>query len=93
MLDEVEEDRSSSSHHLRRAHTRHCTQHLNISPPLDREIIRLIHWEGFSQEDAARIVGKPAGTVRSRYSRARATLRTQLDPVSNIGTDHRLSEQ
>lgn len=55
--------------------------------PLDREIIRLIHWEGFSQEDAARIVGKPAGTIRSRYSRARATLRAQLDWVSSIGTE------
>lgn len=53
--------------------------------PLDREIIRLIHWEGFSQEEAARIVGKPSGTVRSRYTRARATLRTQLDGIS-VGT-------
>lgn len=55
--------------------------------PLDREIIRLIHWEGFSQEDAARIVGKPAGTIRSRYSRARATLRARLDRVSSIDTE------
>ncbi len=55
--------------------------------PLDREIIRLIHWEGFSQEDVARIIGKPAGTIRSRYSRARATLRAQLDWVDSIGTE------
>lgn len=55
--------------------------------PLDREIIRLIHWEGFSQEDAARIVGEPAGTVRSRYSRARATLRAQLDWAGCVGTE------
>lgn len=50
--------------------------------PLDREIIRLIHWDGFSQEEAARIVGKPSGTVRRRYTRARATLRSQLDGIS-----------
>jgi RNA polymerase sigma-70 factor (ECF subfamily) len=57
--------------------------------PLDREIIRLIHWEGFSQEEVARIVGKPAGTTRSRYSRARVTLRTQLDGVP-VGSEPRL---
>jgi RNA polymerase sigma-70 factor, ECF subfamily len=56
--------------------------------PLDREVIRLIHWEGFSQEEAARIVGKPAGTIRSRYSRARATLRTQLAGIS-VSTEPR----
>jgi RNA polymerase sigma-70 factor (ECF subfamily) len=44
----------------------------------DREIIRLIHWEGFSQEEVARILGKPPGTIRSRYTRARAELRALL---------------
>lgn len=46
--------------------------------PLDREIIRLVHWDGFSQVDVARILRKPAGTVSSRYTRARAQLRTAL---------------
>lgn len=55
---------------------------LELLVPLDREIIRLIHWEGFSQEEVGRILGKPSGTVRSRYSRARATLRSQLDRIS-----------
>ena len=45
---------------------------------LDREIIRLLHWERFSQEEVASILNKPAGTIRSRYTRARATLRAQL---------------
>lgn len=50
----------------------HASLHaaLECLVPLDREIIRLIHWEGFSQEDAARILGRRAGTIRSRYSRA-----------------------
>lgn len=45
---------------------------------LDREIIRLLHWEGFSQEEVASILEKPAGTIRSRYTRARARLRAHL---------------
>jgi RNA polymerase sigma-70 factor (ECF subfamily) len=45
---------------------------------LDREIIRLLHWEGFSQAEIATILDKPAGTVRSRYTRARSILRVQL---------------
>lgn len=49
--------------------------------PVDREIIRLVHWEGFSQEAVARILEKPAGTIRSRYSRARAALRAELREV------------
>ena len=44
----------------------------------DREIIRLLHWEGFSQAEIATILHKPAGTIRSRYTRARSVLRGQL---------------
>lgn len=45
---------------------------------IDREIIQLIHWDGFSLAEAATILGKKAATVRSRYSRARARLRADL---------------
>lgn len=51
---------------------------LETLDPLDREIIRLLHWDGFSQAEIATILHKPAGTIRSRYARARSTLRTQL---------------
>jgi len=44
----------------------------------DREIIQLVHWDGFSLAEAAKILGKKPGTVRSRYSRARAKLRADL---------------
>ena len=44
----------------------------------DREVIRLLHWEGFSQAEIATILHKPAGTIRSRYTRARAALKVQL---------------
>lgn len=36
--------------------------------PLDQEILTVVDWEGFSQQDVARIVGKPASTVRSRLT-------------------------
>ncbi|MGM1016931.1 MAG: RNA polymerase sigma factor [Actinomycetota bacterium] len=51
---------------------------LNALADTDREIIRLVHWDGFSLAEAARILGKKPATVRSRYSRARAKLRTDL---------------
>lgn len=47
-------------------------------PALDQEVITLVYWEGFSQQEVATIVGKPAATVRSRLARARTTLRAQL---------------
>ena len=56
-------------------HTRELIRHL---PALDREIVRLVYWEGFSQEEVAVIIGKPATAVRSRLSRARSALRAQL---------------
>lgn len=46
----------------------------------DREIIQLVHWDGFSLAEAAKILGKKPTTVRSRYSRARAKLRADLTP-------------
>lgn len=46
--------------------------------PLDSEIIRLLHWDGFTLAEIAEHLGRPAGTIRSRYSRARAALREKL---------------
>ncbi|GGD90088.1 RNA polymerase sigma factor [Microbacterium murale] len=51
---------------------------LRALPEIDREIIQLVHWDGFSLADAARVLGKKPATVRSRYSRARAKLRAHL---------------
>jgi len=48
-------------------------------PDLDQEIIRLVHWDGFSQADTARLLGMPEGTVRSRHHRARDQLRGMLE--------------
>jgi len=45
---------------------------------IDRDIVGLVHWEGFTLAEAGRVMGMKEGTVRSRYHRARATLRASL---------------
>lgn len=48
-----------------------------------RELVMLIHWDGFSVVEAAELLGVNPSTARGRYSAARATLRGALaDAVS-----------
>lgn len=42
------------------------------------ELVRLIHWDGFTITDAAELVGIPASTARGRYQRAKDELRAAL---------------
>ena len=42
------------------------------------ELVRLVHWEGFSLVEAAEVMGVPASTARGRYQRAREELRAAL---------------
>lgn len=46
------------------------------------EIVRLVYWDGFTLEDAARHLGIPASTARGRHQRAKAALRERLAPVA-----------
>lgn len=62
-------------------HVRELIQYL---PEIDQEIVRLVYWEGFTQEEVATIVGKPATTVRVRLSRARTILREQLAESGDV---------
>ncbi len=48
--------------------------------PVDQEIIRLVHWEGFTLVEVAALLGKRQNTIRSRYHRARSELRQRLVP-------------
>ena len=43
------------------------------------ELVRLVHWDGFSLTEAAELVGVGSSTARSRYARARELLREALD--------------
>ncbi|MFC8435423.1 RNA polymerase sigma factor [Streptomyces sp. NPDC057253] len=45
----------------------------------EREVLTLCLWEGMEYAEAARALGIPVGTVRSRLSRARARLRKLAD--------------
>ncbi|MFK4789052.1 RNA polymerase sigma factor [Microbacterium sp. ZW T5_56] len=51
---------------------------LRVLAELDRQIITLVHWEGFTQAEAAAILGRNPSTVRTRYERARQRLRAVL---------------
>jgi RNA polymerase sigma-70 factor, ECF subfamily len=52
---------------------------LTLLPQEQREVILLITLEGMSYREAAEVQGVPIGTVMSRLSRARSTLRTHID--------------
>lgn len=43
-----------------------------------RELVMLIHWDGFTIVEAAELLGLNASTARSRYGAARAQLRQAL---------------
>lgn len=49
-----------------------------LDPEL-RELIRLVHWDGFSITDAGQILGIPASTACGRYQRAKEQLRQALE--------------
>lgn len=53
-------------------------------PEIDQEIVRLVYWDGFTQEEVAAILGKPATAIRARLSRARKVLRDQLAESGDI---------
>ncbi|MGJ9406333.1 RNA polymerase sigma factor [Nesterenkonia aurantiaca] len=50
-----------------------------LDPELS-ELVRLVHWEGFSITDAGQILGLPSSTARGHYQRAKQQLRGALDP-------------
>ena len=49
-----------------------------LSPDL-AEIIRAVHWDGFTLTEVSQYLGLPASTIRSRYARAKQVLATTLE--------------
>ncbi len=47
-------------------------------PPGQRELVMLVHWEGFTLAQAAEVMNINASTARSRYAAARASLEAVL---------------
>jgi RNA polymerase sigma-70 factor (ECF subfamily) len=58
---------------------RDVSEALDRLPPAHREVILLVALEEMSYRDVAEITGVPLGTVMSRLSRARSTLRNILE--------------
>lgn len=56
-----------------------------------RELVMLVHWEGFSVAEASELIGISASTARSRYAAARASLRTSLKKERGVPAADRLS--
>lgn len=58
---------------------------LEVRDAIDRlepglaELVRLVHWEGFTLTQAADVLGVPASTVRNHYQRAKRELRAALE--------------
>ena len=53
-------------------------------PRRDQDILALCVWSELSYEQAARVLGVPVGTVRSRLSRARRRLREDVAPDNQL---------
>ena len=49
------------------------------------ELVRLVHWDGFTVTEAATLLGLNASTGRSRYARAKELLRESLAAVHPAG--------
>lgn len=61
--------------------------------PDHAELVRLIHWDGFTITEASQILAISASTGRTRYQRAREELRASLgqpDPPPITETQHRV---
>jgi RNA polymerase sigma-70 factor, ECF subfamily len=52
-------------------------------PPLQREVVILVEYEGLTLAEVARAVDAEVGTVKSRLHRARENLRRALAPLQN----------
>ena len=60
---------------------------LTTLPANQAELVRLIHWDGFTVIEAARILSVRESTARGRYQRARLTLRGSLaESVGDFST-------
>lgn len=52
---------------------------INALDPKHAEIVRLVHWEGFTLAHVADILDQPASTVRNHYQQAKQHLRQALE--------------
>lgn len=56
---------------------------LDSLPTNQSELVRLVHWDGFTLIEAAQIAGVPESTARGRYERAKTRLRAALSTAQD----------
>jgi RNA polymerase sigma-70 factor (ECF subfamily) len=76
----------------KRLELRDLDRALCLLPDEQRTVIFLIGLEGMDYETAAKIVGVPVGTVRSRLSRGREALRRLMGIKSDSTTKAKMAE-
>lgn len=54
-------------------------------PEKYREVVTLVHWDGFPIVEAARLLNISASTARTRYLRARERIKLELESRGNTG--------
>jgi RNA polymerase sigma-70 factor (ECF subfamily) len=59
-------------------------QAIDALPPWHRDVVLLVDVHGYDYTEAAELLGLPLGTVKSRLSRARSTLRDKLTTVGYV---------
>jgi RNA polymerase sigma-70 factor, ECF subfamily len=79
----IEQARANGSSPEVIAELREVLRAFNRLSPRFREVLLLVAVEGLTYEKAAGIIGAPVGTVRSRISRARATMRKELSSTAS----------
>jgi RNA polymerase sigma factor (sigma-70 family) len=83
-LDELDEDLPAAAPDLTTAIvSSQVSAAVQSLPPLQREVVLLFEYEGFTLEEIAKLVETDVGTVKSRLHRARERLRRVLTPLRN----------
>jgi RNA polymerase sigma-70 factor (ECF subfamily) len=57
---------------------------MQILPPPYRTVAVLVDVEGFTYDEAAKLLGLPVGTIKSRLARARSQLRRALGNIEDL---------
>ena len=83
---EVSLDEWEPAGHEERAERRLDLEAALAALPLElRAVVLLVDAEGLSYDETAKVLGVPAGTVASRLSRGRDSLRAALGPAKGDG--------
>jgi RNA polymerase sigma-70 factor (ECF subfamily) len=61
---------------------------LNQTSPDFRRVLELFYWEDLSVDEIAKLLGLPAGTVKSRLARGRSMIKASIVEAARTGCSH-----